>query len=138
MNSPRKVLTCLLALLAPPQLLGIALAASLPLLPAQAQKSKKPPPPARGEDFFILSSVDQAKRRLVLKLPTEVTRVMAVTGKTAYLDEQGKPIHLSELRAGDTVYVAHQPGNDADEIALRIRKGPMTVAELHRRYLKFP
>jgi hypothetical protein len=68
------------------------------------------------EDFFIISSVDARKKQIVLKRPTEVTELIQVGEKTVYLDEQGKAIEF---------------------IASQIRRGPMTLEELHRRYVPF-
>ncbi len=93
--------------------------------------------PAAGEEFFIISSVDAKKQQIVLKRPTEVTELIRVTDKTAYIDEDGKPLQLRDLRAGDTVYVTASTNPGGLPVALRIRKGIMTVDELHRRYLKF-
>jgi hypothetical protein len=90
---------------------------------------------ASAGDFFIISSVDLAKQQLLLKFPTEVTEVMRVNDDTRYLDESGKPIKLADLRAGDTVYVASVRGAEG-LVAVRIRKGPMTLEELHRRYVQ--
>jgi hypothetical protein len=89
------------------------------------------------EDFFIISSVDAAKKQIVLKRPTEVTELIRVSEKTVYLDEQGKAIEFKSLRAGDTVYVSSSPGPDGKRIVNRIRRGPMTLEELHRRYVPF-
>jgi len=89
------------------------------------------------EDFFIISSVDAAKKQIVLKRPTEVTELVRVSEKTVYLDEQGKSIEFQSLRAGDTVYVTTSPGTDGVRLAGRIRRGPMTREELHRRYVPF-
>lgn len=88
-------------------------------------------------DFFIISSVDVSKKRIVLKRPTEVTELILVTEKTVYRDEQDKPIEFRDLRAGDTVYVTATRGPDGVRVATRIRQGPMTVEELHRRYVPF-
>ncbi len=98
---------------------------------------REPPRGATGEDFFIVSSLDPNKKQLVLKHPTEVTELVLITGKTVCLDEQGKPFQCRELRAGDTVYVTLGPAADGARSAFRIRKAPMTVEELHRRYLKY-
>jgi len=87
------------------------------------------------DEFFIISSVDSAKNQLLLKRPTEVTEVMRVDEATAYHDENGTSIKLVDFRAGDTVYVTSTPGQGG-ALALQIRKGPMTVAELERRYLR--
>jgi hypothetical protein len=128
MNKLRSVSVLCLALLA-----GFALA--LPMLAAQKDKGKSAPSSA-GESFFIISSVDLTKQQIVLKQPTEVTLLVRVNEKTSYLSEQGKPLKLSDLRASDTVWAILQPSPEAP-LVLRIRKGPMTLAELHRRYLKF-
>jgi hypothetical protein len=88
-----------------------------------------------GEQFFIISSVDMAKKELLLKEPTEITEVVQVNDQTHYLDSSGKPIQLTALRAGDTVYI-RTAGTPAGKVATSIRKGPMTVEELHKRYLK--
>ncbi len=101
-------------------------------LSAQAKPAAEPPP---GDEFFIISSIDAAKNQLVVKRPTEVTDVMHVDKATRYLDEKGKPIGLADLRAGDTVFIASKPGAGAS-VAVQIRKGPMTLIELRRRYLR--
>ncbi len=93
--------------------------------------------PAPGEEFFIISSVDAKKQQILLKRPTEVTQLVRVTDKTAFRDEDGKPLQLKDFRAGDTVYVLLTSSREGTPAALRIRKGIMTPEELHRRYLKF-
>ncbi|HYL06490.1 MAG TPA: hypothetical protein VE075_10645 [Thermoanaerobaculia bacterium] len=90
-------------------------------------------PPA-ADEFFIISSIDAARARIVLKRPTEVTLVMRVTGRTAYRDEQGRPLALTALRAGDTVYITAARGAAGELTAVLVRQGPMTVQELQRRY----
>jgi hypothetical protein len=90
-----------------------------------------------AEDFYIIISVNESQNSLVLKLPTEVTTIMTVNAQTTYLDENGKRIGLADLHAGDTVYLIHRHAGNGEEIAVRIRKGPMTLAELHRRFLTF-
>ncbi len=104
-------------------------------LPSLAQKHEQGRPNS-GEDFFIVSSVDAKKNQLVLKHPTEVTELMVVTEKTVYLSEQGKPLKFGDFRAGDTVYVISSPSAGGARLATRIRKGAMTLEELHRRYLR--
>jgi hypothetical protein len=103
-------------------------------LPASvfAQGNKMP----LGEEFFIIASVDQPKSELLLKRPNEVTLLMKVDQKTQYADETGKAIRLSDFRAGDTVWVVSTRGSKPT--AIRIRKGRMTVADLHRYYLDYP
>lgn len=105
-------------------------AATLPVLPAL--------PAAAGgdhEEFFILSSVDAARGRLVLKRPTEVTVLMQVNGQTTYRDEKGRSLRLADLRTGDTLYVTFRQSPGGEPTALRVRLGPMTVQGMQR-YLK--
>jgi hypothetical protein len=107
----------------------------LAVLPGSAQSAKgKASSTSYQGDFYIISSVNLQKNQILLKLPTEVTEVMRVNEKTVYLDESGKPIHLSDLRAGDTVYIVSEHTADGF-LALRIHKGPMTVEILRQRYL---
>jgi hypothetical protein len=87
------------------------------------------------EEFFILSSVDAAHGRMVLKRPTEVTVLMLVNGQTAYRNEQEKPLRLSDLRTGDTLFITFRQSVAGVPTALRVRLGPMTPQEM-RRYLK--
>jgi hypothetical protein len=97
------------------------------------------PAPARGQsavdDFFIISSINPARHQLLVKHPTEVTQVMSVDADTKYIDRSGKAISLTDLRAGDTVYIRVTPGS-ARSVALEVRKGPMTLGELRKRYLR--
>jgi hypothetical protein len=102
---------------------------------AQTAKDSPTPEFAKG-DFFIVSSIDLAKGRILLKRPTEVTELMRVDGSTHYFEEQGKPIRLTDLRAGDTVYIVTKPG--MEDVAVTIHKGPMTADVLRERYLKRP
>jgi hypothetical protein len=90
-----------------------------------------------GEEFFIIASIDPTHSQVLLKHPTEVTELMQLTPSTKYLDENDKPIHLQDFRAGDTVWVASS-GNSLEPKATRIQKGQMTVADLHRYYLDYP
>jgi hypothetical protein len=102
-------------------------------LAAQAEKAAATGNTA--EQFFIISSVDSAKKQLLLKQPTEITELLQVNDKTRYTDKNGKPIQFTDLRAGDTVYIKTAIIT-AGKVAVSIRKGPMTLNELHRRYLK--
>ena len=86
-------------------------------------------------DFFIVSSIDLAKKQILLKRPTEVTELMRVDGETRYFDERGKPIRLMDLRAGDTVFITSRP-TSGQSVAITIHKGPMTLDMLRERYLK--
>ena len=88
----------------------------------------------RGEEFFIVSSVDLKKHQIVLKLPVEVTQVVEVTPATTYRDEKGRAIKLEDLRAGDTVYATLRQNAKGVLTVVSIRRGPMTIEELHRRY----
>jgi hypothetical protein len=90
-----------------------------------------------GEAFFIVASLDLQKSQLLLKYPSEVTLLVKVTDKTHFVDDSGKLFKLSDLRAGDTVWVTAAGTGDATT-ALRVRKGQMTVADLHRYYLDYP
>jgi len=110
------------------------LAASMAAAPLPA---KAPPAPGPSEEFFIVSSIDPGKGSMVLKRPTEVTLAMRITEKTRFRGGNGKPIRLSDLRAGDTVFIASENDASGQLVASSIREGPMTVPELHRRYLRF-
>lgn len=88
-----------------------------------------------GEQFFIVSSVDITKRQLLLKEPTEITQVIQVNDKTRYTDRTGKAMQFGDLRAGDTIYI-RSTTTAAGRVAVSIRKGPMTLEELRRHYLK--
>jgi ABC-type oligopeptide transport system substrate-binding subunit len=109
---------------------ALATAAAAPLMAEKPQSRAD-----AGDEFYIISSVNLQKNQLVLKRPTEVTVLMEVNDKTVCLDEKGKPLHLKELRAGDTVFVASRRNPDGNSVATRIRKGYMTLEEVHSRYL---
>ena len=102
-------------------------------LPAQNAKGASVEAGAAG-DFFIISSVDPDKKQILLKLPTEVTQLMQVDGRTRYLDGKGKAMQLRDLRAGDTVYIVSNRSGE-QLTAVNIRKGPMTLEVLRERYL---
>ena len=91
---------------------------------------------AAGEKFFIVASVDLQKSQLLLKNPTEVTLLVLVSDATNFSDETGKPLKLSDFRAGDTAWMTSSSG-PGEATALRVRKGQMTVADLHRYYLDY-
>jgi hypothetical protein len=90
-----------------------------------------------GEAFFIVGSVDQSKSQVLLKYPTEVTLLVNVDAKTQFFDDSGKPLKIADFRAGDTVWAAMAESAGVLN-AVRIRKGQMTVADLHRYYLDYP
>jgi hypothetical protein len=116
---------------------GIPLSTAFLVLAAAAAIGAGSAAPAPSEEFFIVSSVDAGRSAMVLKRPTEVTLTMRVTEKTRCRDEQGKPIRFTDLRAGDTVFIASEPDSSGHPAASSIRQGPMTIEELHRRYLRF-
>ena len=99
---------------------------------ARAQEKKN----SRGESFYIVGSVDRARSQILLKLPTEVTILIKVDDKTQFLDETGKPIKLADLQTGNTVWVT--ASGSGEPVASKIRKGPMTLADLHQLYLDYP
>jgi 3-dehydroquinate synthase class II len=102
---------------------------------AAAQADKATATAKGGEEFFIISSVDMAKKQLLLKEPTEITEILQVNDNTRYTDKNGKTIQFADLRAGDTVFI-RVGGGSGGKVAVSIRKGPMTVGELRLRYLK--
>ncbi|MBI1941045.1 MAG: hypothetical protein HYS33_06020 [Acidobacteria bacterium] len=104
------------------------------LLRAEGKNASTPKTPG---EFYIISSVDVKENQIVLKRPTEVTELIQISDKTAFLDEDGKKIRFENLRAGDTVWVMASGKAQGIRVASQIRKGPMTAQELHRRYLKF-
>jgi len=113
--------------------LVLAMLVALPLLAAKSARSGS----SGTEEFFIISSADLAKNRLVLKHPTEVTELMLVNDKTSCFNDQGKSFDCKNLRAGDTVFVISNRDNSGARTALRIRVGPMTVQEIHRKFVTF-
>ena len=83
------------------------------------------------DEFFIVSSVDAAHARIVLKRPSETTVVISVPAGTTIRGEHGEPLQLPDLRSGDTVYAVVSP----QLVASSIRRAPMTYEELRKRYL---
>ena len=81
----------------------------------------------------MISSIDAARGRIVLKRPTEVILRMQVNGQTVYRDEQDSRSGWRDLRTGDTAYIAYRR-NAALARELREMLGAMTVQELQRRY----
>ena len=92
------------------------------------------PAASQTAEFFIVSSVNPPKQQVVVKRPTEVTQLVFVNAETRYADRNGKAIALSDLHAGDTVYI-REKRDSGGSIAIEIRKGPMTLDELRKRYL---
>ena len=112
----------------------IAVIAGLSVATSDFAQGKKTP---SGEQFLIVASVDRQKSQLLLKYPTEVTALVKLSPNSQFLDATGKPIKLSDLRTGDTVW-ATLTGDPANPTATKIRLGQMTVADLHRYYLDYP
>jgi hypothetical protein len=88
---------------------------------------------APADEFFIISSVDLSRNRIVLKRPTEVSVLATITAATTIRGEHGETLRPNDLRSGDTVYavVRMQPEGI---LLVSMRRGPMTLEELRRRY----
>ena len=54
---------------------------------------------------------------------------MQVDNGTRYLDKDLKTIKLTDLRAGDTVYIISRQSGEVT-VAVTVRKGPMTIEQL--------
>ena len=110
--------------------LAMALCFSVPL---RAQSN------ARGESFYIISSVNFQTHQIVLMQPTQLTVVANFSPQTAVLDENGKKLTTKDLKAGDTVWaVVKKDKKNDDASVLRIRMGAMTQSELRKLYLNYP
>ena len=132
-------------------LTGIAFAAGARAQTGKPPMHARPAPPAAaaapsasttassyaGEAFFIVGSVDPSKAQVLLKRPTEVTLLVNVDAKTQFFNDAGKPLKITDFRAGDTVWATSAESGGTVN-AVRIRKGQMTVADLHRYYLDYP
>lgn len=112
-------------------LLGVLAMALAVCLPLQAQTN------SRGEQFFIVSSVDQKTHQLVLMHPTQLTVAANITPKTICLGEDGKKMSPSTLRAGDTVWAILKTEKGGATDLVSIREGAMTQAELQKLYLHY-
>jgi hypothetical protein len=106
------------------------LALSLIALAGRARAASPP------DEFFLISSLDLDRGTIVVKRPTEVTLLLYVDSRTRCLAENGRPMALSKLRAGDTVYVVSERDASGRLLARTVREGVMTVPELRRRYLR--
>jgi len=93
-------------------------------------------PAAADDQFFIVSSVDAGNGTMVLKQPTEVTLSVRFTERTRCRTEQGKPCAVSDLRAGETIFVTAERDASGGLVATSVRHGVMTLPELRRRYLR--
>lgn len=113
--------------------LAVVSAAFLLATPARAQAQAN----SHGEEFFIISSVDQQKHQVVLMRPTQLTVVADLGAQTVCLDEKGHKLTSKDLRAGDTVWAIIKPGKNGATSAVRIREGAMTQAEMQKLYLHY-
>ena len=94
---------------------------------------------ARGESFYIVSSVNFQTHQIVLMHPTQLTVVATFGPQTAVLDENGKKLTTKDLKAGDTVWAIVKKNKKNDDASvLHIRMGAMTQSELRQLYLKYP
>ena len=64
---------------------------------------------------------------------TETTLTILVTPRTRFRGEKGESLRFTDLRAGDTVFIASEPDPSGHPVASSIRRGPMTLEELRRR-----
>ena len=108
--------------------LALALAFAVP---AWAQANSK------GEEFFMISSVDQQKHQVVLMRPTQLTVAADFGPQTVCVGEKNEKMTPKDLRAGDTVWAIIKPGKNGAVNALRIREGAMTQTELRALYLHY-
>lgn len=94
---------------------------------------------ARGESFYIISSVNFKTHQIVLMQPTQLTVVANFSPQTAVLDENGKKLTTKDLKAGDTVWAVVKKDKKNDDASVqRIRMGAMTQSELRKLYLNYP
>ena len=100
-----------------------------------ASASVGKPTPA-GEHYFIIGSVDQSQQQILLKRPSEITLLLKVSPETKFVSESGKPLKLSDFRAGDTAWVTYS-GTGSDATAVHVRAGGMSVSDLHKYFLDY-
>ncbi|HEV2297611.1 MAG TPA: hypothetical protein VGR72_03740 [Candidatus Acidoferrales bacterium] len=115
----------------------VAILALLVVAPLDAQTPKSPSD-SRGEQFYVISSVDMQKHQIVLMRPTQLTVVATTNEQTAYVGEKGQKLGLKDLHAGQTVWATLRKDKDSQVAVMKIREGAMTVAELHKLYLDYP
>jgi type IV secretory pathway protease TraF len=122
------------------RLVAATLAASLAAALSTPAKAQSPVSStnSRGEQFYVISSVDVQKHQIVLMRPTQLTVVASTSDQTTYLGEQGQKLALKDLRAGQTVWATLRKEKNGQQSVLKIREGAMTVAELHRLFLDYP
>lgn len=115
----------------------VAILALLLVAPVDAQTPKSPSD-SRGEQFYVISSVDMQKHQVVLMRPTQLTVVATTNDQTAYVGEKGQKLGLKDLHAGQTVWATLRKDTGGQVVAMKIREGAMTIAELHKLYLDYP
>ena len=94
---------------------------------------------ARGESFYIISSVNFQNQQIVLMQPTQLTVVANFGSQTTVLDENGKKLTTKDLKAGDTVWAVVKKDKKSDDASVSsIRMGAMSQSELRKLYLKYP
>jgi len=94
---------------------------------------------ARGESFYIVSSVNFKNQQIVLMQPTQLTVVANFGPQTTVLDENGKKLTTKDLKAGDTVWAIVKKDKKNDDASVSsIRMGAMSQSELRKLYLKYP
>lgn len=118
--------------------LTLAAAISLAAVSTAWAQLPKSPANARGEQFYIISSVDMQKHQIVLMHPTQLTVVATLDDRSAVVGEQSQKLALKDLRAGQTVWATLRKDKDGSLSIVKIREGAMTTAELHRLYLDYP
>lgn len=92
---------------------------------------------SRGEEFFMISSVDQQTHQVVLMRPTQLTVAATFGPQTVCLGEKGQKLTPKDLRAGDTVWAIVRASKSGAVSAVRIREGAMTQAEMRQLYLHY-
>jgi hypothetical protein len=93
---------------------------------------------SKGEEFFIISSVNFQNHQIVLMRPTQLTVVATFGPQTAVAGENGEKLTVKDLKAGDTIWAVVRTPKKGMASVLRINEGAMTQPELHKLYLKYP
>lgn len=93
---------------------------------------------SRGEEFFIISSVNFQTHQIVLMRPTQLTVAGTFGPQTVCLGENGQKLPTKELKAGDTVWAVLRNAKAGQASISRIRLGAMTTNDLHKLYLRYP
>jgi hypothetical protein len=93
---------------------------------------------SKGEQFFIISSVNFQNHQIVLMRPTQLTVVATFGPQTVVTGENGEKLTVKDLKAGDTTWAVVRTPKKGMASVLRIHEGAMTQSELHKLYLKYP